>query len=132
MVKTKTIRQSVAFRASPHQVYEALMDSKKHSKFTGSRAVVSRRAGGKFTAYGGGLRGSNIELVPDRRIVQSWMCIMDNWPKGHYSKVTISLKETKTGTKLTLVHSGVPERHCNSIRKGWKDHYWTPMKKMLE
>jgi uncharacterized protein YndB with AHSA1/START domain len=30
----KTIRQSVTFEASPYDVYEALMDSKKHSRFT--------------------------------------------------------------------------------------------------
>ncbi len=27
---SKTIRQSVTFKATPHQVYEALMDSRKH------------------------------------------------------------------------------------------------------
>jgi hypothetical protein len=30
-MKTKTIRQWVTFKASPHEVYEALMDSRKHS-----------------------------------------------------------------------------------------------------
>jgi len=27
----KTIQQSVTFRATPHEVYEALMDSSKHT-----------------------------------------------------------------------------------------------------
>jgi hypothetical protein len=31
---TKTIRQSVAIKARPHEVYKALMDSTKHAQFT--------------------------------------------------------------------------------------------------
>ena len=38
MVSTKTIEQTVEFSASPHEVYEALMDSEKHSAFTGAKA----------------------------------------------------------------------------------------------
>ena len=38
----KTIRQSVTFKASPHDVYETIMDSKKHAKFTGSIVKMSR------------------------------------------------------------------------------------------
>ena len=36
---TKTVKQTVTFKASPHDVYEALMDSKKHAKFTGDKAI---------------------------------------------------------------------------------------------
>ena len=45
MVATKTIEQSVTFNASPHDVYEALMDSEKHSQFTGAKALISREVG---------------------------------------------------------------------------------------
>ncbi|MGA2318205.1 MAG: hypothetical protein ABSG71_17760 [Thermodesulfobacteriota bacterium] len=48
-MKTKTIRQSITFKASPHEVYDALMDSRKHAKFTGAKARISRKVGGKFT-----------------------------------------------------------------------------------
>ena len=52
-MKTKNIRQSVTFKASPNEVYEALMDSRRHTKFTGKKAKISRKIGGKFIAYGG-------------------------------------------------------------------------------
>jgi uncharacterized protein YndB with AHSA1/START domain len=32
---SKSIRQCVTIKASPHAVYEALMDPKKHGEFTG-------------------------------------------------------------------------------------------------
>jgi uncharacterized protein YndB with AHSA1/START domain len=66
----KTIRQSVTIKASPRAVYEALMDSRKHAAFSGAPAQISRRPGGKFTAYGSYISGVNLELVPGKRIVQ--------------------------------------------------------------
>jgi uncharacterized protein YndB with AHSA1/START domain len=59
----KTIQQSVTLKVSPHEVYEALMDSRKHSKFTGEEASISREVGGKFSAYGDYITGVNLELV---------------------------------------------------------------------
>lgn len=128
-MKTKTIRQSITFEVSPHEVYEALMDSKKHAKFTGSEASISRQIGGQFTAYDGSLEGKNLDLVPDRKIVQSWRAT--DWPERHYSKVTFSLKEVDGGTRLTFTQTGVPEEFYEDIRQGWHDYYWNPMKKML-
>jgi activator of HSP90 ATPase len=92
-MKTKTIRQSATFKASPHAVYEMLMDSRKHAKFTREKASVSRKIGGKFTAYAGYISGVNLDLVPGKKIVQSWRG--SDWPDGHYSKVTFSLKKSK-------------------------------------
>ena len=66
------IQQTVIFKASPHAVYEALMDSKKHAIFSGSAAKISRAIGGEYSAYDGYITGKNIELVPDQKIVQSW------------------------------------------------------------
>ena len=77
-MKTKTIKQSVTFRAKPHEVYEALMDSGKHAKFTGGEAHISREVGGKFSAFDGYSEGVNLELMPDKRIVQSWRT--SDWP----------------------------------------------------
>ena len=63
-MKTKTIRQSASFKTSPHEVYEMLMDSRKHTKFTGEKASISRKIGGKFSAYAGYIDGVNLDLVP--------------------------------------------------------------------
>ncbi len=126
----KTIKQSVTIKASPHDVYEALMDSKKHAKFTGGKASISREVGGKFTAFDGYSEGVNLELVPDKKIVQSWRA--EDWPEGHYSKATFALKEVPGGTELTFTQTGVPEEFMNDIAQGWQDYYWAPMKEMLE
>jgi activator of HSP90 ATPase len=127
---TKNIRQSVTIKASPHDVYEALMDSKKHSEFTGSEVKMSREVGDKFTVYDGEISGVNLELVPDQKIVQLWR--YSDWPEGYFSRATFSLKEVPGGTRLAFTQSGVPEPVYADIRQGWSDYYWGPMKEMLE
>jgi activator of HSP90 ATPase len=128
-MKTKDIRQSVTFKASPHAVYEIIMDSKKHSVLAGDEAKMSRKVGAKFTV-GNYIEGVNLELVPDEKIVQSWR--YEDWPKGHYSKATFAFKEVDGKTKFTFTQTGVPEEFYEDIKQGWIDYYWTPMKEMLE
>lgn len=129
-MKTRTIRQSVTFKAKPHDVYEALMDSRKHAKFTGEKASISRKVGGKFTCYGGYIEGVNLDVKLDKKIVQLWRG--SDWPVGLYSKVTYSFQKVKNGTRLTFRQSGVPERYYKDINQGWRDYYWKKMKAMLE
>ncbi|MGD1118051.1 MAG: SRPBCC family protein [Dehalococcoidales bacterium] len=129
-METRTIKQSVTIKASPHDVYEALMDAKKHAKFTGGKATVSREVGGKFSVFDAYAKGVNVELVPDKKIVQSWRA--EDWPEGIYSQVTFSFKAAEGGTKLTFTQTGVPEEFADDIAQGWKDYYWGPMKEMLE
>ena len=129
-MQTKNIRQTAVFRASPHLVYEALMDAKLHAQFTGGKAVISRKVGGKFSVFDGYAEGVNLELVPDVKIVQSWRA--GDWPAGHYSRAAFSLQKIEGGTKLTFSQIGVPEEQYEDVKQGWRDYYWTPMKEMLD
>lgn len=42
-MKTKTIQQIISFKASPREVYELLMDSKKHQALSGEKAMISTK-----------------------------------------------------------------------------------------
>jgi activator of HSP90 ATPase len=129
-MKTKAIRQVVTFDATPHELYEILMDSKKHSRLTGGgEATISRNVGGSFTIYDGYATGVNVELIPDELIVQTWRA--SDWPEGHFSRVRFSFKEMPGGTRLTFTQSGVPEEEYENIRQGWIDYYWEPMKETV-
>jgi activator of HSP90 ATPase len=128
-MKTRSIRQVVNFSASPHDLYEIIMDSKKHAAFSGEGAKMSRVIGGKFSAYGGWVRGTNLKLVPGRLIVQAWRG--EDWPEGHYSKATFLFSKTKIGTKLTFSQTGVPAELYADINTGWKSEYWEKMKAVL-
>ena len=129
-METKNIKQTVTIKATPHEIYEALMDSKKHSKFTEGKASISRKVGGKFSISDGYIEGTNLELVPDEKIVQSWRA--SDWQEGHYSKATFKLSKVEKGTRLDFTQTGVPEDQYEDISQGWKDYYWGPMKEFLE
>ncbi len=126
----KRIRQSVTFTAKPKEIYEMLMDSRKHARFTEAKASISRKVGGRFTASDGYIQGANLELVPGKKIVQKWRG--KDWPEGHYSKVTFFLKKVERGTRLAFTQTGVPAQFHKDINQGWHDAYWSPMKKMIE
>jgi activator of HSP90 ATPase len=127
---SKAIKQTVTFKTTPHAIYEALMDEKKHATFTGGEAKISRKAGGKFSIYGGDIEGKNLELITDQKIVQSWR--YSDWPEGHYSTATFTLEPIEKGTRLTFSQTDVPDDKYEDIKQGWKDYYWGPMKEMLE
>ena len=124
------IHQTILFKSSPHEVYEALMDSKKHTLFSGSQARISRRVNGSIMAYDGYIRGKNIELIPDQRIVQDWRAV--DWPEGYFSQVTFEISATPQGTRLEFTHVNLPEGSEAEFTQGWIDNYWEPMKKFLE
>lgn len=124
------IEQTVHFEASPHEVYEALMDSALHTAFTNSPAEISREVGGATMAYGGYISGANLELVPDRKIVQSWRAM--DWPEDVFSVVTFLLTEQDGGTRLDFTHADVPDGTQDEFRQGWIDNYWEPLKAFLK
>ena len=125
----KTIRQSVTLNTSPARVYEMLMDSKQHARLTGSRATISRKIGGRFSTFDGYAEGVNLELQPGTKIVQSWRA--SDWPANHYSKATFALKKVAGGTRVAFTQSGVPNSQYQSIKQGWIDYYWTPLKQLF-
>ena len=128
-MKTKTIHQTVTFACTPHEFYEIIMDSKKHTAFMIDPAKMSRKVGGKFTAAGGYIQGKNLKLVKDKKIVQLWRG--GDFPEGHMSTVTFELQKVATGTKLVFTHEGVPMENYKSINSGWKTYYWDKIKKGL-
>jgi activator of HSP90 ATPase len=128
---TKTIRQTVTIGAAPRKVYETLLNEKKHAKFTGAKAVISRKAGGAFSCYGKYLGGFNLDLVPGKRIVQAWRS--NHWPKGTYSIATFALSRSRGGrTRLVFTQVGVPASSSKHMNQGWRQHYWKPLKAHLE
>jgi activator of HSP90 ATPase len=126
---SQTINQTVIFSASPHEVFEALMDEKIHTRFTASAAKISRQVGGTFTAYDGYISGKNIELIPDRQIVQEWRAV--DWEPQQTSLITFKFSVVPEGTQLVFTHSGLPEGSEDDFAQGWIDNYWNPMRNMF-
>ena len=120
------IHQEVTFKAKPARIYEALMDSREHEAFTANGAAqVSRDAGGAFSCHGGHIEERNIELLPNKRIIQAWRA--KNWPEGIYSIVRFELKGEDGGTRLIFDQTGAPEDQREMLESGWHKRYWEPL-----
>lgn len=121
----KTIRQTVRFGATPAQLYDIYMDSKKHAAAINAKAAVSRRVGGRFAAFGGMPRGRVLALVPKRMIVQTWRG--SGWKQTELDSVLIlTLSPARGGARLSLVHANIPDRRAAGIQRGWSRYYWNP------
>jgi activator of HSP90 ATPase len=131
-LKTKTINQSILVNTSPHEVYEVLMDPEKHSELTSSNVKISREIGGSFEIWDGYIEGKNIELIPDKKIVQSWRGEEKCWPPDHYSTITIQLEKEGDGTRLDFIQEDMPEECYDNFFKGWYDNYWNPLQDMFK
>ena len=130
-MKTKSIKQTVTVNAKPEEVYELLMDAKKHSIATGASAKITTIEGSKYSAHDGYISGKNLQLIKDKLIVQSWRA--QGWEKEDVdSTFIINLKAKGNDVVLEMTHANIPDQHAESINKGWHDHYWKPWKKYLK
>jgi activator of HSP90 ATPase len=125
--KSITIHQEIDFNVSPQPLYEALLDAKQFTAFSGRLAEINREVGGAFSLFGGHIIGRNVELLPNHRIVQAWRVV--TWPEGVYSIAKFELKPHGSGTRLVLDHTGFPEGLHDHLAEGWESNYWMLLRK---
>ena len=127
-----TITQRVIIpKVSPKEVYQAYVDPKKHSEFTGSEATGKPVVGGKFTAWDGYISGRFLELEEGKRMVQEWKST--DFPEGSPpSKLELTFREVPKGTEIVMVHSNVPKDQEDETAEGWTEFYWEPMKQYFK
>jgi activator of HSP90 ATPase len=118
------------FSVKPEILYNAWLDSEKHSAMTGGEANCSNKVDDKFTAWDGYISGTNEALVPNKEIVQNWRTT-EFKETDNDSKLIISIEEIENGSLLTLTHTNIPEGQSD-YEKGWIEHYFNPMKEYFE
>jgi len=121
------IEVSAVFPGAPQQFFEAWLDSGRHAAFTGAGAEIDPAVGGQFTAWDGYIQGSNRLLEPFHRIVQGWRTT--EFPPGSPdSTLEILFEEEDGSTRITLLHSEIPDGQGEEYRQGWMDYYFEPMR----
>lgn len=122
------IKISEVFPVSAKVLYESWLNSEAHTKFTGAKANMSTKSGMEYSAGDGYIHGRNISLQPFGRIVQTWRAsdFPDSAPD---SQIEVLFEGTNGGTRLTLIHTYIPKNQKEIYEKGWKEHYFKPMKK---
>jgi len=127
----RQLKHYVFFSAHAYEIFELLLDEKKHEAYTGGAARIDRRIDGKFTTFGGMVEGVTKELEPSRLIVQEWRGA--DWPAEHYSLARFELKPIHGGRccALKLDQTAVPSDKVEEVNEGWEKYYWTPMTEYL-
>jgi activator of HSP90 ATPase len=123
------IHYQIDFAASPQRLYQAIIDQKQFTAFSGMPATIDPTPGGAFSMFGGQIGGRNIELVPNQRIVQAWR--PGHWDPGIYSIVHFEFKPRAAETTLIFDHTSFPIGDYDHLDWGWHNHYWDPLKKFL-
>lgn len=125
------IQQNVDIQATNEQIYEVLLSSEKFSAMTGGKAAsIDANSGGALSLFDGMIEARNIELVPNKRIVQAWR--VKDWPEGHYSLIRFELDQNGSNTTINFMQTGHPEEAEAHLDAGWHKMYWEPMNCMGE
>lgn len=111
-----------------HEIYDAWLDSQKHSAMTGSPATASRQVEGEFTAWNGYIRGKNLLLIDNQKIVQSWRSA-DFPEEAADSVLSVRLTERQNLTEVEIEHCDIPPGFSVQYQSGWIEFYANPMQK---
>jgi activator of HSP90 ATPase len=127
----KLVKQTVTLPAPAKDLYGMYLNPRTHKAITGGKVVISSRAGSKFSAFDGMLRGRMLYTVPGRLIVQAWRS--GGWKKDDLDS-TLILRFTPRGRsgRIDLIHANVPDHDYRGVKNGWKHYYWKPWRKYLK
>ena len=118
---------SIELPVGAAQLYDAWMSSAEHSAFTGAKARIDAKVGGKFTAWEGYIDGETLELEQGTRIVQSWRTSEFN-EDAPDSQIEVLFMDIDGGAKLTLNHSNLQSGDGAKYEQGWEESYFAPMR----
>lgn len=112
---------SIEIEAEPAVVFEYLVTAEGMTSWMGQWAQLDARTGGEFAVgiAGHTIRGEYLAVEPPHRVVVSWGAVgSEHLPPGA-SMVEFTLTPTTTGTRVNLVHSGLPETEVPGHADGW-------------
>lgn len=122
-----TIRQEIHLPLTPHEVFTMFTNSAQHSRLTGVDCAIEAWPGGHFRVGADLVDGKIKELVPDRRIVQTWRIKDYGWPAEIFSEVIVEIEADGFGSRVILLQTDVPLKCLKFIESGWYAYYWHPL-----
>jgi uncharacterized protein YndB with AHSA1/START domain len=126
MTAPPDIVREVVIAAPPDEVFPYFTDPEKMIVWKAVEASLDPRPGGVFRIDVTGhdaARGEYVEIDPPHRVVFTfgWEAPGSPVPPGS-TTVEITLLPDGDGTRVRLVHSGVPDETRAGSAEGW-DHY---------
>jgi len=122
VLNTVTLSETFEFNTSADQLYQTFVDPQRVAAFT--RAPPTQfepKEGGKFSLFGGNVEGLFRVLEKEKKIVQSWR--LGDWPKGHFSTLTLAFDQGTDTTNLRLTWDGVPVGQEDVTKRNFGEYY---------
>jgi uncharacterized protein YndB with AHSA1/START domain len=123
---TEPLRNEVRIDAPPETVFPYFTDPVRMTDWMGVAAVLDPRPGGTFRVEPNGrdvVLGEYLEVDPPHRVVFTWgFERSDLLAAVGTSRVEVTLEPDGEGTRLTLLHHGLPEPARDPHAEGWA-HY---------
>jgi uncharacterized protein YndB with AHSA1/START domain len=117
-------RDSIHIAADPAIVFDYFTTPDALARWLGDRAILEPHPGGRFTVFFGdrAVEGRYLELDPPRRLVISWGRRGSVAFPPALSVLEVTLSPEGGGTRVAIVHSGLPESEAPRHALGWR-HY---------
>lgn len=109
-------------------VWRCLTDPVEVDKWEGGPAKMDDKVGTEFEFWGGDIHGKNIEVIPQKKLVQEWEA--GQW--ANPSTVTFELEKVDGETVVTLTQVGHPDEEEKDLTEGWNAFYMGAIKTYLE
>ncbi|XP_044738424.1 activator of 90 kDa heat shock protein ATPase homolog 1 [Chrysoperla carnea] len=122
-IPTTDFELTQKFQCPGVDLYNALTDRGMVNAWTrGAVEQIEPKPGGQFSLFGNNIVGEFVELDPPNKIVQKWR--YKQWPAGHFSTVTLKLKDKGDHTELVMNQVGVPKTEHDVTIQNWQQYYW--------
>ena len=125
---SESIKVSARFPVRPERLYRAWLDSTEHGRFTGGGADIEPVVGGRFMSWDDYITGMLLQLDAGHRIVMTWRTT--EFPEtAPDSRLEVLFEPEGDGTRLTLIHTDIPQGEGDKYEDGWIDYYFEPMQR---
>lgn len=124
----KEFKKYFKIQASVQDVYNALVNPNMIELWTGDDVVMDDQVGTEFSLYEGNISGKNLEIIPEKKIVQQWYF----GDQTEESIVTIILHKDKNNTSVEVRQTNIPDDAYENISDGWSYAYFEPIMELLE
>ena len=117
-------RDSILIEAAPDEVFEYFTRPEALVRWMGDRAVLDPRPGGEFTLFFDDrcVQGRYVEVDRPRRLVITWGRQGSRRLPPFSSTLEVSFVPEADGTRVSIVHRGLPEVEAGRHAVGWR-HY---------
>ena len=119
------VEHEIRIVAPPEIVFAFFTDPDRHKRWLGREAFLDPRPGGIYRCVVNDtatVRGEYVVVDPPSRLVFTWGFEGDSVVPPGSSTVSVDLRPDGDGTRLRLVHTGLPHPMLAPHEQGWRGY----------